>query len=49
MGLVPETGPIPSFQRRSGCAINKKIPFLSGADGVVSNFKRYMERYAGQI
>jgi len=30
-----ETGPFPSFPRRGGCAINKKIPFLRGADGVV--------------
>ena len=30
-----ETGPFPSFQRRGGCALNKKIPFLNGADGVV--------------
>src|SRR5215475_8199021 len=35
-----ETGPFPSFSRRGGCAINKKIPFLSGADGVVRNFKQ---------
>src|SRR5215475_6743120 len=35
-----ETGPFPSFSRRGGCAINKKIPFLCGADGVVSNFKQ---------
>src|SRR5215467_11295394 len=36
----------PPFSRRGGCAINKKIPFLSGADGVVSNFKQNMVRYA---
>jgi len=35
-----------SFSRRGGCAINKKIPFLIGADGVVSNFKQNMVRYA---
>jgi hypothetical protein len=46
MGLV-ETGPFPSFSRRGGGAINKKIPFLSGADGVVSNFKQNKDRYAG--
>src|SRR5215475_11817730 len=38
-----ETGPFPSFSRRGGCAINKKIPFLSGADGVVRNFKQNKE------
>jgi hypothetical protein len=32
------------FLNRGGCAINKKIPFLSGADGVVSNFKQSEER-----
>ena len=36
----------PPFSRRGGCAINKKIRFLSGADGVVSNFKQNMVRYA---
>jgi len=36
----------PPFSRRGGCAINKKIPFLSGADGVVGNFKQNKERYA---
>jgi len=30
----------PPFSRRGGCAINKKSPFLSGADGVVSNFQQ---------
>src|SRR5215475_39018 len=42
-----ETGPFPSFSRRGGCAINKKIPFLSGADGVVSNLKQNKDRYTG--
>src|SRR5215467_13406179 len=37
-----ETGPFPSFSR-GGRAINKKIPFLSGADGVVCNFKQNTE------
>jgi len=33
-------GPIPlRFQGGVSCAINKKIPFLSGADGVVRNFQ----------
>src|SRR5215468_6999901 len=35
-----ETDPFPSFQRRGGCATNKKAPFLSGADGVVSDFQQ---------
>jgi hypothetical protein len=30
-------GSIPLLFKEGGCAINKKIPFLSGADGVVSN------------
>src|SRR5215471_17093339 len=38
-----------TFSRRGGCAINKKIPFLSGADGVVRNFKQNKGRYAGNI
>jgi hypothetical protein len=34
-------GSIPlRFQRRGGCAIDKKVPFLTGADGVVSNFQQ---------
>jgi len=37
-GLVARWVHFPPFLRRGGCAINKKIPFLSGADGVVSNF-----------
>jgi hypothetical protein len=32
--------PLPSFQRRGGSAFNKEIPFLGGADGVVSEFQR---------
>src|SRR5262252_4779080 len=47
MELGCETGPFPSFSRRSGCAINKKIPFLSGADGVVCKFQKTKVRYAG--
>src|SRR5215475_4302728 len=35
-----KTVPFPSFQRRGGCATNKKTPFLSGADGVVSDFQQ---------
>src|SRR5215471_16140095 len=38
-----ETGPFPSFLLRGGCATSKKIPFLSGADGVVRNFKQNTE------
>src|SRR5215475_8868963 len=30
----------PPFSRRGGCAINKKIPFLGGADGVVIKFRQ---------
>ena len=33
----------PPFSRRGGCAINKKIPFLSGPDGVVRKFKQNKE------
>src|SRR5215475_9540151 len=40
MGLVERGVHSPPFSRRGGCAINKKIPFLSGADGVVGNFKQ---------
>jgi len=41
-----QRAPLRSFSRRGGCAINKKIPFLSGADGVVSNFKQNKVRCA---
>jgi hypothetical protein len=40
MGLVPRRAQSPPFSRRRGCALNKKIPFLSGADGVVSKRSR---------
>ena len=33
----------PSLQRRGGCAIKKKVPFRSGADGVVAHTKRFAE------
>src|SRR5215831_7433397 len=46
MGFVVRGLHSPPFSRRGGCAINKKIPFLIGADGVVSNFKQNMVRYA---
>jgi hypothetical protein len=37
--------PIPSVFKEGWLRL-KKIPFLSGADGVVSNFKQNKERYA---
>src|SRR5215469_14076760 len=40
-----EAGSFPSVFKE-GCAINKKIPFLSGADGVVSKFQQNKVRYA---
>jgi|SRR5215475_8814329 len=39
-GLVARRLHSPPFSRRGGCATNKKIPFLSGADGVVSKRSR---------
>jgi len=45
MGLVFEVGPFPSVSRRGGCAINKEVAFLSGADGVVSNTSREAAPY----
>ncbi len=33
----------PSWNRRGGCAIKKKIPFRSGADGVVAHKKCFAE------
>ena len=41
-GVDCETGPFPSVFKEGWlrCAINKKTPFLSGADGVVSNFQQ---------
>jgi len=33
----------PSWNRRGGCAIKKKIPFRSGADGVVAHTKCFAE------
>jgi hypothetical protein len=35
----PREGSIPLLFKEGGCAINKKIPFLSGADGEVSKFQ----------
>src|SRR5215831_15034140 len=39
-GLVARRVHSPPFSKRGGCAINKKIPFLSGADGVVNKFQQ---------
>src|SRR5262249_8623768 len=39
-GLVARRAHSPPFSRRGGCAISKKISFLSGADGVVSKRSR---------
>ena len=33
-------GPIPLLSKEGACAINKKIPFLSGAGGVVTKRSR---------
>ena len=38
--------PVPSVFKEGCLRLNKKIPFLSGADGVVSHFKQNEERYA---
>ena len=40
------TKPIPLLFKEGWLRLNKKIPFLSGADGVVGNFKENKERYA---
>ena len=40
-------GPIPFLFKEGWLRLNKNIPFLRGADGVVSNFKQNKERYAG--
>jgi hypothetical protein len=40
-------GPVPSVFKEGWLRLNKKIPFLSSADGVVSHFKQNKERYAG--
>jgi hypothetical protein len=45
-GLVARRVHSPPFSRRGGCAINKKTPFLSGADGVVSKFQQDKVRCA---
>jgi hypothetical protein len=37
------TAPFPSVFNEGWLRLNKKIPFLSGADGVVSNFKQRNE------
>src|SRR5881628_78702 len=33
----------PSWNRRGGCAIKKKVPFRSGADGAVAHTKCFSE------
>ena len=43
---VVEASSFPSVFKEGWLRLNKKIPFLSGADGVVSNFKQNMVRYA---
>src|SRR5215472_4368219 len=35
-----ETGPFPSVFKEGWLRLNKKVPFLSGADGVVSKFQQ---------
>jgi len=42
-----ETAPIPLLSKEGWLRHQQKIPFLSGADGVVSKFKQNMERYPG--
>src|SRR5215468_5851374 len=39
-GVRCERGPFPSVFKEGWLRLNKKILFLSGADGVVSNFKQ---------
>jgi hypothetical protein len=34
---MTRTQTFPLLERRGGCAIKKKIPFRSGADGVVAH------------
>ena len=46
MGLVARGVHSPPFSRRGGCAIKKKIPFLSGADGWFVNSNQNKVRYA---
>ena len=41
-----EAGPFPSVFKEGWLRLNKKIPFLSSADGVVSNFQQNKDRYA---
>ena len=42
-------GPIPLLFKEGLLRLNKKIPFLSGADGVVSNFKQNKVRCASML
>jgi len=39
-------GPIPLLSKEGWLRLSKKIPFLSGADGVVSHFKQNKDRCA---
>ena len=41
-----KTVPFPSVFKEGWLRLNKKSPFKSGADGVVSNFKQNKERFA---
>ena len=42
-----EASPFPSVFKEGWLRLNKKIPFLSGADGVVSKFQqKFKVRYA---
>jgi len=41
-----EARSFPSVFKEGWLRLNKKIPFLSGADRVVSNLKQNKERYA---
>ena len=40
MSSVVIAAPFPPFSSRGGCVINKEIPFLSGAGGVLSKFQQ---------
>ena len=42
-------GPVPSVFKEGWLRLNKTIPFLRGADGVVGHFKQNKERYAGLL
>jgi hypothetical protein len=42
-----EPAPSPLLSKEGRLRLNRKIPFLSGADGVVNNFKQNKDRCAG--